>query len=461
MTHCWLKTSGKAVQRAALLISFLLVFITSCKKEDNQIGVDFLPDDSNFRSIVVDTLSVVAYTVQEDTIKVDSLSTNLLGAINDPAFGMRTANLYTQVLLREINVDFGANPGIDSVILSLARNTGSSAYGNDASEIDFDIHKMDEIIDNNLSYYSNYKPQLGDKIGSWQGNLRSNDTAWFEEDGDLKWQINTFRIPLNNSFGEEFFANAGQYGSNEVFLNFLNGIALIPKTAGLASGDGAMVGIDKFSDNSKLIVYYNDGLRKEFEINSESQNLSTYTLAGLPSTITDQVSNPGTHYNTTYAQTLAGHKIKIDIPNLLSLVADGNAIAINEAKITFKVKDGSTSTAFPAPDRMLLLQPSEVDGSNAFILDLVDVLFPPSSAWIGNVNYGGNYDETTGTYTFRFNRHLQSVLDTYLNSGEDANRGFYLVIPSDNPITPSRLILDTDNNGVTKNLNLKITYTKL
>jgi hypothetical protein len=319
---------------------------------------------------------------------------------------------------------------------------------------------MDEIIDNGLSYHSNYNVQIGAKIGTWQGNLRSSDTAWYREDGDLKWQINTFRIPLENSFGEEFFTN-GQYGSNEVFLNFLNGIALIPNTTALGSGQGSMVGIDKTSDNSKLVIYYNNGLRKEFDINSESQNMSTYRLDNLPTQISDQLSNPGQHYNTTYAQALGGHKVKIDIPNLLSLVEDGNAIAINEASITFKVKDGSTSDAYPAPERLLLLQPSEVDGSNAFILDLVDVLFPPSSAWIGNVHYGGNYDEATGTYTFRFNRHLQSVLDTYLNSGEDTNRGFYLVVPSDNPITPSRLILDTDNDGATKNLNLKITYTKL
>ena len=98
------------------------------------------------------------------------------------------------------------------------------------------------------------------------------------EDGNLKYQTNTLRIPLDTNFGKDFFTN-GQFGSNEVFLNYLNGIALIPNTSNLSSDDGAIVAIDKYSDESKLILYYNNGLRKEFEINAESQNISTYTLA--------------------------------------------------------------------------------------------------------------------------------------------------------------------------------------
>ncbi|MBO6515133.1 MAG: DUF4270 family protein [Bacteroidia bacterium] len=460
MIHCWLKTSSKAVQRTALLFILPSLLFFSCRQTDDQVGIDFLPKGDNHTSTVVDTLSVFAYTVQEDSLKIDSLSSTILGAINDQAFGMRSASAHIQVLLREINVDFGANPTIDSVILSLARNTEVNGYGSTTSVQDFDIYRMAEIIEKEQGYYSNYEPALGDKIGTWSANLQNKDTSWFEEDGELKWATNTFRIPLNNSFGEDFFTSQS-FGSNDAFLSFLNGISIVPATAGLGLNEGSIVSINKFSENSKLIIYYSGGLRKEFEINSESQNISTYSIENQPFTITDQLANPGTHYNETYLQSLAGTKLKIDIPNLLSLVADGETIAINEAKLSFTVKDGTNTDDFPAPSRLLLLQPSQVDGSNAFIIDLVDVLIPPSSNWVGRTNYGGSFDSETNTYTFRFNRHLQDVLETYLTTGEDINRGFYLVIPSDNPITPSRVILDTDNSGAIKNLDLKITYTKL
>lgn len=460
MTRYCLKINNKAVQRAALFLSTLLVSFASCKKATDEVGVDFLPKGNSYSSIVTDSFDIKTYTVQEDSIKIDSLSTNLLGAINDAAFGTSVSSLYTQVLLREINVDFGTSPVIDSVILSLARDTDVPAYGAAETSIDLEIFRMAEIIEKEKKYYSNYRPMFGDQIGSWSGNINASDTAWFKEDGNLKYKTAMLRIPLNDAFGTDFFTN-GQFGSNEVFLNYLNGIALVPNPSGLGTDDGAIVAIDKYSDDSKLIIYYNGGLRKEFEINAESQNISTYDITNRNASISNQFNNPNTNYTETYVQSMAGCKTRIEIPNLYDLVEDGNGIVINEAKLTFTVQPNTTSTNFPAPSRMLLLQPSEVDGSNAFIIDLIDVLFPRSQSWVGFKNYGGSYDETNGTYTFGINRHIQTLLDTYLNSGEDNNRGFYLIIPSDNPMTPSRVVLNTDNNGAVKNIQLKVTYTKL
>ena len=460
MTPYCLQINNKAVQRAALFLIALFISTTSCKKATDEVGVDFLPEGNVHGSVVTDSFTIVTHTIREDSIKIDSLSSNLLGAISDAAFGTSVANLYTQVLLREINVDFGTNPVIDSVILSLAKDLDVPSYGASQTSVDLDIYRMDEIIKKENKYYSNYEPALGNQIGSWSGNINAPDTAWFEEDGNLKYKTNTLRIPLNNSFGSDFFTN-GKFGSNEVFLNYLNGIALKPNPSGLGSDDGAIVAIDKFSDDTKLVIYYNGGLRKEFEINAESQNISTYTLTNRNASIENQFNNPNVHYNETYVQSMSGCKTRIEIPNLYDLVKDGNGIVINEAKLTFTVQQNSTNSQYPAPSRLLLLQPSEDDGSNAFIIDLIDVLFPRSQAWVGYTSYGGAYNEDDGTYSFGINRHVQSLLDTYLNSGEDKNRGFYLIIPSDNPMTPSRLILNNDNSGGVKNIQLKVTYTKL
>ncbi|MFT5725324.1 MAG: hypothetical protein ACI9JN_002449, partial [Bacteroidia bacterium] len=357
MTPYCLKINNKAAQRAALLLTVLFLSVTSCKKATDEVGVDFLPKGNSFSSIVTDSFDMITYTVREDSLKVDSLSSNLIGAINDAAFGKSVASFYTQVLLREINVDFGTNPTIDSVILSLARDMDVETYGKSNALIDLDIYRMNEIIAKENKYFSGYTPSLGASIGNWTGELVPFDTAWYEEDGTLKYKINTLRIPLNNAFGEDFFTN-GQFGSNEVFLNYLNGIALIPNTSGLGSDDGSFIAIDKYSDDSKLILYYNGGLRKEFEINSESQNLSTYQITNRNASIDNQFNTPGVHYNETYIQSMAGCKTKIEIPNLLDLVQDGKGIIINEARLEVTVQSNSASTDFPAPERLLLLQPS-------------------------------------------------------------------------------------------------------
>jgi len=89
------------------------------------------------------------------------------------------------------------------------------------------------------------------------------------------------------------------------------------------------------------------------------------------------------------------------------------------------------------------------------------VVAPPNANWIGRTNYGGNLDPETNTYTFHVNRHLQDLLDTYLATGEKKDRGFYLIIPSDNPITASRLVLDNSQNGTEPKIEFKVTYIKL
>ena len=257
MTRYCLKINYKAVQRAALLVTTLSISFFSCKKATDEIGVDFIPKGNQHGSLVVDSFDIKAYTVREDSLKVDSLTSNLLGAMNDASFGVSVASLYTQILLREINVDFGSNPAIDSVILSLARDVNVPSYGHENSVVDVDIFRMDEIIEKEKKYYSNYTPAVSDKIGTWSGNINATDTAWFEEDGNLKYQTNTLRIPLDTNFGKDFFTN-GQFGSNEVFINYLNGIALIPNPNSLSSDEGAIIAIDKYSDESKLVIYYND-----------------------------------------------------------------------------------------------------------------------------------------------------------------------------------------------------------
>jgi Domain of unknown function (DUF4270) len=449
---------------AAQLAAFFLLsvfFLSSCKKYDDELGYNLLTNTGQALGTVVDSFNIVAYTVNEDSIKSDSLSLGLLGAVNDPDFGVTSSNLYMQCLLEEINIDFGTNPLLDSIVLTIDMDKEDAPYGNVNSNTKVNVFKMDELLLSGDQYYSNYQPALGNQIGTWTGRLNPKDTSWFYEDGNLQSQEGLLRLRLNDDFGQEFFS-ADAFGSNESFLSFLNGIAILPDESSLSSGEGSVAPVNLNSTDSKLTLYFNDSLKKEFVISDQSERMMNYEVSSQSVDITTQLATTGIHYDQTYLQAMSTVKTRVEIPGLFDIVKNEGRVLVNEAKLTLTIKDGTISDDFPAPSRLLLVQPSKDDGTggNTFIIDLVDAASPPSS-WVGFTNYGGNLNEDGKTYTFRFNRHLQYIYDRFMDADEEINRGFYIIVPSDNPITPSRLILDTRNDQNIQNIKLKITYTKL
>jgi hypothetical protein len=433
----------------------------SCKEDDTYLGEGIIPDNAYLNSFQTDTFTVTTFTIPEDSIKTDSLSLALIGAMNDPEFGTSEIGLGFQILLPEINLEFGPTPTLDSVILMLKIDPDVEGYGNLESNLDLTIHTLDEAIEGGNAYYSNYSPQLLNEIANWSGSIHPEDTVYYEENDQLVQEVGVIRIPLSFDFGNSLInAPAGTYGSNIAFLNYLNGLFIQGSASGKSIGEGGAVPIDLPHVNSKLSIYYNGGERKDLIMTTESEKFQTYTLDNRPGSLDMQLNNPNQHYTTTFVQSMGGVKTKIEIPNLIDLVKDGPVI-INEARLVLRPDPASLTEDYPAPARLLLFQPDPDDGSNAFTIDLLDLFFPRSPQWAGNSNYGGVYDDAANTYTFRFNQHLQQILDDYLETGIDNNRGFYVTIPSDVPITPSRLILDNGSSPNDQKLEVKIIYTKL
>lgn len=411
--------------------------------------------------IVANNMALVAYTIAEDSVKADSLTSNIIGAINDPEFGKSEAILTTQVQLPEINIDFDGVATPDSIVLSLAYKQNSQLYGNPSSSQTITVYRLEEDLIASKSYYSGYDFQRGAQIGQWEGVFNTEDSVYYEMNGVEVRDVPQMRIVLDQSFGQEFFdADPTVYTGKSAFLEFLKGLILVPDAGSMASDEGMIAEIDIRSAASRLTIYYGDTLTKSFPITPESERINTYKHYDRDADIQLQIDQPGINYNELYVQSMAGTKVKIDLPDIFELVADGRVV-VNEAKISLPVKSGSFSDEYDVPPRLLLLQPSEKDSSNAFIIDLIDRIAPPSPSWIGFSNYGGTYDAANERYVFRFTRHLQGLLDEYYLNGIDKNRGLYLVVPSDNPVTPARLILDNDTTGNGRKIELKITYTKL
>jgi len=117
----------KSTKQLLVLLVIGLLFI-SCDKDYNTIG-EGLVNETHFNQ-KVESISVGTETINYNgtPVQTDNLSYNLLGYYKDDVFGATTANVLTEVALSEYGKDFGANPVVTRVVLSipyLSRATGT------------------------------------------------------------------------------------------------------------------------------------------------------------------------------------------------------------------------------------------------------------------------------------------------------------------------------------------------
>lgn len=438
------------------LLLFFGVLALSCQNKETDIGLDLRADGGAFNTISVSDFNIATYTLAEDSFATDSLSVYALGALNDPLFGLNQASIVSQIGLREFNFSFGAGAQIDSVVLALRYSSGAEVYGPNSVQ-KFNIYKLAEDLIAENKYYSNSPYSKGDLIGSWSGSFNTTDSVIIVEQNRTYNDPAQLRIRLSNSFGTELLnAPASVFTSNEAFFDYLKGLVIEPDASTLSNSEGGLSTFNLNSAFSRLTVYYNDSLLKNFEFSAPARKFNHYEQAERPSELEQQLNQSGSHFNKTFVQSLGGCKMKVDITNLLDFVPENKDVLINEAILRFYPEQSSISDNFGLPGRLNLFQPHPDDGRNQVILDYLDFLNP-------NVNfpvYGGVYSQEEEAYIFRFNRHLQEMIRRKRAGEEQVNRGFYVTLPADFPLFPGRVVFYTDTSSSGK-MSLEVVYTEL
>jgi hypothetical protein len=160
-----------------------------------------------------------------------------------------------------------------------------------------------------------------------------------------------------------------------------------------------------------------------------------------------------TNSNECYVQSTAGIKTRVLFPNILSL-ARNHDIGIIGAEIVFTVQDGyANDPTYPVPNT-IWLEGADSLGRNTFLEDQFEV-YPSAPANY----YGGTYDPNTHQYKFNIIRHIQKLLTTYRQTGQDINYGMNLIIPADDYlylIGAGRLVLNTAPQKVKLNLSYTV-----
>ncbi|WP_292244912.1 DUF4270 domain-containing protein [Mesonia sp.] len=149
-----MKKELKAVKKYKFL-AFLTIAISlfaACEDDFSDVGSD-LVNNNNFNSLLYDSSNLNAYSVKINGAQTNNFNNLLLGVYNDPVYGKMTANVVSQLSLGTTNPDFGIDPVIDSVVLSIP-------YYSTAVDIDDDatIYELDSVYGNgpiDLSIYRN------------------------------------------------------------------------------------------------------------------------------------------------------------------------------------------------------------------------------------------------------------------------------------------------------------------
>lgn len=448
-----------SIKSLAIIVVCSLFIFTSCK-EPTITGVE-TPSEDDFNFTKVDTFTVIATTVKEDTIFTRNYMRGLVGHINDNIFGSITNHAYVQFLPSTLSKDIGPSPIVDSVKLILfVDKAGGGAYGNGYDNFLIKINEIDTTVD----FSSTKKYNTNDTLKTYNLNLTNGVFAPIVKYTDVllseKDSIKTYmNIRLENSLGTKLINS--KKATEIAFLSFFKGLKISAYPQNPNNYGGVLYFNIKDSRN-KIRVYYhttidnvilNDSLYFDYVANSNlctsfNSVIKNYSIIN-PYYInqlndSDQAKNNFLTRGDSllFLQGLGKSKIRIQFPYFKNFIKKG--IVIHKAKLIIPINTDFSTDAKLVPGVTTLTGFSEQN---------VNFYLPDNSSPSDNY-FGGIHLTKTKEYTFNITRYLQSIV----NNPSKNFYGFYF-FNVNTPTEPSRVILNGGNKKVGNRMRLEVSYT--
>ena len=113
--------------RGLAVFFFLGIMLVSCRKPEDDLGLGAQPSEDLLNVNVIDSVTMITYSIKEDSLRTDELSRNLIGSYVDPEFGKLETASYFQLRTSAQSLTFTPDSiVVDSVVLSLVYD---SYYG--------------------------------------------------------------------------------------------------------------------------------------------------------------------------------------------------------------------------------------------------------------------------------------------------------------------------------------------
>ncbi|PVX49929.1 uncharacterized protein DUF4270 [Balneicella halophila] len=459
----------KHLYLAVLLLLGSLCFFSACSDDEGSVGEELLGTSKvNVSYVEEDNITI---TTNEDRLSdLSSISTILVGTLNDEVFGKTRSGAAFQVRLPgSVRLDRAT---IDSVKLFLAY---SDYYGRDSL-----INQTARVylLKDDIQYAKIYNASseiasiIGEDVGSVSFNKKmASDTIYLKSEIDNTQdslidsvkQIDTvlqhLTVKLDKDKVGQFILDAPEevFESSANFIEYFKGFYV--NSDDISQSLGGIYSFNVYY--SYLQLYY-----KNHATSSSTGNDTVYEAKfALP--ITDNSARFNMpEFNTPddvltsseyiYLQGIHGTKAKIQMPELRTW-KDSTQVSINKAQLNFNIAiDSLERTKYPLPYRLELLA---VDKNG----DKIPLRYNSS---FGNIPTG-LLDLSTNTYTFEIPELLQMIIDNEFDfdyfelstgtieqrlSGSNERTSY----PGDAKNSVSRAIL---HNSGEKKPTLKVTYT--
>lgn len=457
---------NKNLLRPIFGLGLLTLILVSCEKDFVSLDSDVVNNDiaTNFGN-GSQRFNVKTYTKVLGPVQTSNLPLYGLGVFEDPFYGKTTASIVTQVTSSAINPNFGTNPVLDSVVLTIPYFSRSIGITED-NVLEF---ALDSVFGNNpmkLTIYENkfflrdFDPNLGfNEPQSYFSNGATSETEFMSPsilEGTFLQEISTFvpdnrLIVLKNAEGEvqetlnpairvkfdnldfwqtKILDKQGQTELSNV-SNFNNHFRGLYFKAEPINGSGSFILLNLSQVAANITLYY----KKDPFTEGLDRESATFNMTLLGNRVNLLENNPtfpltdGDAENGDEQLFLKGMQGSIAALNLFEADENGNSAILSELKASFvdpvtnnKRKllneaqivvfvDQAAVANLVEPPRLYLYDLTNNVPLADYFLDISNTAFPGASL----LNHLGplqtESDGNTGIkYKFRITQHMSNII---------------------------------------------------
>ena len=300
--------------RPKLKVLFVLLFVlllsNSCEDDFTTLGSDFVNGLELPEPYVVKNLATYSDNIL--SVQSNTLNNYLLGQFSDPVFGNTEVSILTQLELQNTSPDFGQDPVLDSVVLTLPLFSQlidtdtyqlDSIFGDGGFKISiFESNQfLSDIDPGENGDFENQQIYYSDQLNEFENNIETTPLFISEvivpsdltETQILFDQLDAttidtlrvsprIRLKLPNDFFQERILdnqNSVNLVSQSSFKNFLRGLFIKTQEP---TDNGTLVNFDLSNQDANITLYYKS-LRPppSLEIENDDDLIETFNKFNL------------------------------------------------------------------------------------------------------------------------------------------------------------------------------------
>jgi hypothetical protein len=450
-----------------------IVFFTTCSEDTLKLGPNVLPDDEMLDA-EVDSLPVELYTIGTDAVETKSLTTSLLGSVNDPVMGTFEAEFFTDFIYSE-EPTFMDETDLDSiVVLDLYVDLVYYRLLTYGKFLNFRFNVY-ELLEPMPQYGKSDFVVLPNMYDPDPLNVRNEEIdRTFDTLYQADVEYDTFRVFLKNSYAQRFLDTALindeiYHSQNQrAFKNIFKGFYFSVEP-GLSNG-GSIIMLDQSAttmtfrtlewnaDSTKWDTVSNlfslGNLSSSIDSGGAHLNIFRSTLSPEVANVLNDTINP---QNKAYIQSLTGPQVFVKLPALSAFRSEvGSSISVNRAQLILPIDMGiyrDDHELYTPPIRLGLLDGVSKD-------PLLDDLLAENGLL--------GYMDTTYSDNFRYILNIGNHLQEYLrDESSDLSNSFFLFAAGTDTKNSVQYLRDraervvlNGNTSVNKPF-VRITYSKI